>query len=295
MDYKKIYNSLMETRLELKSSRLEEKKLGAYFEGHHIIPKSKGGSGNSNRPKNNSNIVLLTAREHFLAHWLLWRIYRDRSMALAFHKMMSNNKNQSRKFSSKGYEEARLAFSETNKGNQYGKGRTRIASEEQKKKQSEAMKGRYIGDNNPSKKPGVGEKISKKLKGRKKNKEHIEKLTLALKNRPKLKCIYCNIECDDRNYKRWHGDACKMNPNGHETRSKGLAKEKNPMYGRTGEKSARAKTVIIEYISGESKIFVTAKEASNFLKNKNIGSILLGKKPLPKKLKNAGIVSIKYK
>jgi hypothetical protein len=62
---------------------------------------------------------------------------------------MSNNKNQNRIVSSKGYEEARLAFSETNKGNQYGKGKTRIVTEEQKKRHSKLMKGRYSGENNP--------------------------------------------------------------------------------------------------------------------------------------------------
>jgi hypothetical protein len=139
----------MQDRLDKKPERLLLKKNGEYFEGHHIIPKSKGGSGTSTRPKNNPNIVLLTSREHFLAHWLLWRIYRDRSSALAFHKMLSSNKNQNRITSSRGYEEAREAFRLTNIGNQYGKGKTKIISEEQKKNHSLIMKGRYLGDNNP--------------------------------------------------------------------------------------------------------------------------------------------------
>lgn len=139
----------MRDRLEKKSERLLLKKNGVYFEGHHIIPKSKGGNGNSNRPKNNVNIVLLTPREHFLAHWILWRIYRDRPTALAFHKMLSINKYQNRITSSKGYEEARKALRMTNIGNQYGKGQIKIISEEQKMKQSLKMKGRYVGDKNP--------------------------------------------------------------------------------------------------------------------------------------------------
>jgi len=149
MNYRKIYDDLMLNRLNLKPKRIIEKKNGNYFEGHHIIPKSKGGSGNSNRPKNNPNIVLLTAREHFLAHWLLWNIYRDRQTALAFHKMISTNNKQKRIISSRAYEEARLAFRLTNIGNQFGKGKTRIVSDEQKKKQSETMKGRYSKDKNP--------------------------------------------------------------------------------------------------------------------------------------------------
>jgi hypothetical protein len=148
MNYEKIYNDLMNDRLNKKPQRLKEKRCGFYFEGHHIIPKWMGGTGNSNRSKNNSNIVLLTAREHFLAHWLLWRIYRDRQSSLAFHKMISNNKNQNREYSSKGYEEARLAVSETNKGNKYGTGVIKVISEQQKKQHSEFMKGRFIGEKN---------------------------------------------------------------------------------------------------------------------------------------------------
>jgi len=148
MNYQKIYDNLMSSRMDLKKSRHSLRKNGEYFEGHHIIPKSKGGTGCSTSGLNNDNIVYLTAREHFLAHWLLWRIYRDRSSALAFHKMMSNNRNQNRINSSKGYEEARIAFSETKKGNQYGKGQKKIISEEQKKKISELMKGKRTGIEN---------------------------------------------------------------------------------------------------------------------------------------------------
>ena len=138
----------MLSRLLLKPERIKEKRNGEYFEGHHIIPKCKGGTGTSTRPKNNTNIVLLTAREHFLAHWLLWLIYRDRQMALAFHKMLSTTKNIKRITSSRGYEEAREAFKLTNIGNQYGKGKTKIMSEEQKQNHSEFMKGRYVGEKN---------------------------------------------------------------------------------------------------------------------------------------------------
>jgi hypothetical protein len=149
MNYDKIYNDLMFSRLLLKPERIKEKRNGTYFEGHHIIPKCKGGTGTSTRPKNNSNIVILTAREHFLAHWLLWRIYGDRQMALAFHKMLSTTNKTKRITSSRGYEEAREAFRVTNIGNQYGKGVIKVISEEQKKKQSELMKGKYDGNKNP--------------------------------------------------------------------------------------------------------------------------------------------------
>ena len=149
MNYEKIYNDLMNDRLNKKPLRLKEKRSGFYFEGHHILPKCKGGTGTSTRAKNNPNIVLLTAREHFLAHWLLWRIYGDRQMALAFHKMMSSTKHTNRITSSRGYAEAREAFRITNIGNTYGKGVVKVVSEEQRLNHSKLMKGRYSGERNP--------------------------------------------------------------------------------------------------------------------------------------------------
>jgi hypothetical protein len=149
MNYNKLYDDLMFSRLLQKPERIKEKRNGKYFEGHHIIPKCKGGTGTSTRPKNNSNIVLLTAREHFLAHWLLWRIYGDRQMALAFHRMLSTTDKTKRITSSRGYEEAKEAFRKTNIGNQYGKGCTRVVTDEQKQRQSDIMKDRYLGNKNP--------------------------------------------------------------------------------------------------------------------------------------------------
>jgi len=228
MNYEKIYNDLITDRINKKPQRLKEKRCGFYFEGHHIIPKWMGGGGNSNRPKNNPNIVLLTAREHFLAHWLLWRIHRNRPSALAFHKMISNNKNQNRKYSSNGYEEARIAFSETNKGNKYGVGVKRIVTDEQKLNHSKLMKGRYAGNNNPFFGKNHSIETLEKLK-KPKSKEHIEKIRNIVKNRPKVKCPYCSKELDELNAKKWHFDNCLLNPTGHSRKATNFTK--NNQYG----------------------------------------------------------------
>lgn len=150
MDYQKHYDNLMASRLLLKKQRHTERKNGVYYEGHHIIPKYLGGTGVSFNGFNNDNIVYLTAREHFLAHWLFWRIKRDRQSALAFHKMMSNNKNQNRIISSRAYQEARLAFSETNKGNDYWKyvKKKQEFTPERRLAHSKVMKGRFAGEKN---------------------------------------------------------------------------------------------------------------------------------------------------
>ena len=62
MNYLLIYDVLIE-----KAQNREKPK--GYTEKHHIIPRSLGGSDD------NRNIVILTAREHFVAHCLLARIY----------------------------------------------------------------------------------------------------------------------------------------------------------------------------------------------------------------------------
>lgn len=54
---------------------------GMYFNIHHVVPKSLGGS---NDP---SNLVKLTHREHFLAHRYLYYMYKDSSDSIAKRNM----------------------------------------------------------------------------------------------------------------------------------------------------------------------------------------------------------------
>jgi len=68
---------LIESRQNLNRT----KRIGDGYEIHHIIPKSLGGSDNK------ENLVLLTAREHYIAHWLLYKSLsrKDKAkMAYAF-------------------------------------------------------------------------------------------------------------------------------------------------------------------------------------------------------------------
>ena len=66
MNYAKIYNSLIE---KAKPRGLDKSQHEGYFEIHHIVPRCMGGS---NDPE---NLVMFTAREHILAHILLWKAY----------------------------------------------------------------------------------------------------------------------------------------------------------------------------------------------------------------------------
>ncbi len=59
--YKKWYDSIIENA----SNRIND----GYVEVHHILPRSLGGTNDK------SNLVKLTAREHFICHWLLVKVY----------------------------------------------------------------------------------------------------------------------------------------------------------------------------------------------------------------------------
>lgn len=65
MNYMKIYNDLVS---HAKSQILPE---NTYVERHHIIMKSLGGSNNK------SNLVTFTARQHYIAHLLLYKHYKQ--------------------------------------------------------------------------------------------------------------------------------------------------------------------------------------------------------------------------
>jgi hypothetical protein len=108
MDYKKHYINLIKTRLNRK---LES---GVYYEKHHIVPKCIGGSDRK------ENIIKLTAREHYIAHWLLYRMRpHSNGISFAFWKMTFPGSKFLEKrdytISSRAYAEAKMAMAEANR------------------------------------------------------------------------------------------------------------------------------------------------------------------------------------
>lgn len=111
--YTRIYYSIVN------NAKLQTRSKDVYLEKHHIIPISLGGENSAD------NLVKLTAREHFICHWLLTKMTegkRKSSMIYALSMMRCTNKYQQRyntKITSRVYENL--------KGN-------RIVSEETKAK-----------------------------------------------------------------------------------------------------------------------------------------------------------------
>ena len=77
-----------------------------YTEIHHICPKSKDLFPEYNCLRiNNWNKVVLTARQHFLAHWMLFKAYRTQGTAYSLRAMGNGQSNQYQSRSkSKNYE-----------------------------------------------------------------------------------------------------------------------------------------------------------------------------------------------
>lgn len=115
MNYSNIYKQLID---HAKSRKLSRKD--CYIEQHHIIPRSEGGTNDK------SNLVNLTAREHYIAHLLLAKIYNDAAMYSAVIYMQAGHgENRKYKFNSHLYAKMRIEFgnrtSKEQKGKQAGK------------------------------------------------------------------------------------------------------------------------------------------------------------------------------
>lgn len=129
MDYKKIYDQLIE------KARSENRTRGKiYYEGHHIIPKCLGGTGSARNIKH-PNIVLLTAKEHYIAHRLLVKIYPDNKYLQQAMMFMIQSNNEER------YAPSARIF-ETIKLECIDRLKKRKFSDEARKKMSEAKKGK---------------------------------------------------------------------------------------------------------------------------------------------------------
>ena len=135
--YYKVYYNLVK---RAKSRQLSE---DTYIEKHHIIPKGLGGTNSKD------NIVSLTAREHFICHWLLTKMTsndakRKMYYALSLMRTTPTKKRYTTPITSRVFEKVR----------------------------------KHLAPSAETK-----QKISKTLKGRKFTDEHRKKISMANKGR----------------------------------------------------------------------------------------------------------------
>jgi hypothetical protein len=112
MNYQKIHDQIIE-RAKLEN---REKNNGIYYEAHHIIPLCLGGTGRVTQYKTHPNVVLLTAKEHYICHKLLCEIYPNNDNIFHAYWYMCNvkapNQNRSYTISMKEYERIRTQYSQ---------------------------------------------------------------------------------------------------------------------------------------------------------------------------------------
>lgn len=155
MDYRKTHDAIIKRATE-------RARPDCYCEKHHVIPLSMGG-GNGKE-----NIVWLTGREHYLVHWLLYKMYKNRQMAHAWFRM-THKKGGTGRYTSATFAYARVAKVLMSSGPMspvFGK----PLSCEHKAKLSAAKKGKTYAE--------IG-RDSTALIGRKLSDEHRRKIALA--------------------------------------------------------------------------------------------------------------------
>jgi hypothetical protein len=237
MNYQKTYDLIIqkaksenrkkETYYKIKKYNLEQ----PYYENHHIIPKCLNGTNNK------ENLVLLTAKEHYVCHKLLMYIHsNNRGIILSFIRMLYNKKSKN-PISSRDYEFAKKTLSKQMTG--------RKLSEEHRKNIGIGVKGKmkgipksceakikmkesrlkFLKENiNPllgRKRPEFAEKQKGKnnpihrMSNENKNKWK-KSLSKSGKgkthNLKEILCPYCNLKGKGPNMSRWHGDNCKFKP-----------------------------------------------------------------------------------
>lgn len=166
--YKRWYDSIIKNA--------KTRTLEGYKERHHVLPRCMGGSNKK------ENIANLTAREHFICHWLLTKFVSDtfykKKMLNALGKFVRCSNVQERNLTSRQFEAARKAIAIANTGRHYTK--------EMRQKMSEAGRGR-IPWNKGMKQPCTEErkkKLSETLSGRKLSKEWCANISKGKKGKP---------------------------------------------------------------------------------------------------------------
>ena len=160
MNYKKIYDSIIERATGRKKMRLGHPNY-VYYERHHILPKCLGGSNEK------TNLAFLTAEEHWVAHLLLVKMNPGNHKLVFACKAMSMTGGNTKRTTNKMFGWIRREYRDATSKRQKGC----VISQERRDKTSATLKGRpaphQMGENNVSKRPEVAKKISEANTGRK--------------------------------------------------------------------------------------------------------------------------------
>ena len=203
-----------------------------YSEQHHILPKSIF----PEYQFNSENLILLTAKEHYIAHHLLYKAFpKSYSMLHAFWGMCNgwqDSNTQDRfipKNTSRIYTELKQTFSKRMsermiEQNPYAQQKIKDkiienhgglgnSSDTIFAKQKQTMIEKFGTDNYfklPEFISGIAERNRNSWKDSDAREKRIANMKIGLMNRPILKCPHCGKESkNNSNMKRYHFDNCK--------------------------------------------------------------------------------------
>jgi len=196
MNYQRIYDSIINNAKLLEESRkLQKKQKLNYFERHHILPKCLGGNNDE------SNLVYLTAKEHYLCHRLLVEIYpENRKLKYAIWLMVSGYSITKQRYipCSRIYEQIKRLHADNVAAQFIGKPK----SIEHRKKLSDSNIGKTLSIERRL-------KMSNTLRGMKKSEETKRRMT---KPKPIVTCPHCGVTGGKNTMVQWHFDNCKSLP-----------------------------------------------------------------------------------
>jgi hypothetical protein len=203
----------------IESAKIRDNLNLIYTENHHIIPQSLGGENTK------ENIVTLSAREHFICHWLLTKMTSgmdQRRMTYACKMMMHSSGEKQKRYTPKQYETKKINLNKKLKNRVFTpewkdklKGPKQVSQEDRERRSklmtelNRSRKGEkrewMTGENNVFTKEDTKIKIKKSLLSR----YGVENPALV----PWV-CEFCGKEGKGLSgYKRWHGDACRFKIN----------------------------------------------------------------------------------
>jgi hypothetical protein len=268
MNYLKVYCNLIRKAEKRGYTKKKAKEYGLYVEGHHTFPVSIFGK--------NKRIVYLTAREHYIAHALLkkifiWRYgltdYRTKKMIYAFWRL-NNEVVRNTHFNSYLYEKTKNEFANLMKNESIFSTNNPSKKEKNKIKNSKRMSEYLLSLTN--------EEYGKKYKNR------IEKTKIAFKgegnpfyNRKHTQDVKDRLSKLSKMSKWWNNGKenrqCKECPG--EGWVLGMYYENNPSKGKKRDSAVIEKVrnsnckYVYTFISPQKELFVTNNARQFCIKN----------------------------
>ena len=227
--YTRWYNSII--------ANAKGRTTAGYSEKHHIVPKCLGGLNTSN------NLVELTAREHFICHWLLtkmvdntkhkyqmWNafscmLYRESAVQERYKvtsRIFENIKKEGSKIKSIKFSGSRNPmYGKTHSKEAIAKiQKTHIGRKKSDQERENISLARLGKPKSESHKLSLKETWDKNRKnrsgvnhpgyGKELDTERKEKIRQGVLNMPLHTCEHCGKTTTKGNYKRWHSNNCKV-------------------------------------------------------------------------------------